>query len=148
MNAMLEVEARKCMGCYACEVACKEAHVIPPDQGSLIRISRADATRAEAEVRGHYRTLVCVHCVEPPCVEVCPEGAITRRDDGIVLLDSGNCTGCRSCAEVCPYDAIFFDEEGGVAIKCDLCAERMEAGLWPSCVKHCFAQVFFLEPSG
>lgn len=146
MKAMLAVDVKKCMGCYACEIACKEAHGLPPEEGSWIKVVRADARRAEAEEKGHYLPLVCVHCVSPACVEACPEGAIFQRQDGIVLLDSSSCTGCRLCLEDCPYGAIFFDEKEGIAFKCDLCSERIEEELWPSCVQHCFAQVFSFEP--
>ncbi|MGB3904246.1 MAG: 4Fe-4S dicluster domain-containing protein [Anaerolineae bacterium] len=148
MNGMLSVHAKKCMGCYACEIACKEVHGIPQDKASRVRVVRSDATRSGAEEQGHYLPMVCVHCASPPCVEACPEGAIVQREDGTVLLDSAGCTGCKLCMEACPYGAIFFNEEDGVAFKCDLCAERVERELWPSCVQHCFAQVFRFEPVG
>jgi Fe-S-cluster-containing dehydrogenase component len=145
MNGMLGVDAKKCMGCYACEIACREVHGIPPGKTSWIQIERNDASREQAEQKGHYLPLVCVHCVSPPCVEACAEEAIAQREDGIVVLDSGSCTGCKLCVEACPYGAIFFDEEAGVAFKCDLCVERVEQELWPGCVQHCFAQVFCFE---
>ncbi len=148
MNGILGVDAKKCMGCYACEIACKEVHGIPPDKGCWIKVEPADASRGQTEEKGHYLPMVCVHCASPPCVEACPEGVIAQREDGIVLLESAGCTGCKLCMEACPYGAIFFNEEDGVAIKCDLCVERVERELWPSCVQHCFAQVFRFEPVG
>ncbi|TKJ31060.1 MAG: 4Fe-4S ferredoxin [Chloroflexi bacterium B3_Chlor] len=148
MNGMLSVDAKKCMGCYACEIACKEVHGIPPEKLSWIKVVRSDAASSEAEKRGHYLLMVCVHCASPPCVEACPEGVIAQREDGIVLIDSADCTGCELCMEACPYGAIFFSEEDGVAFKCDLCLERVERELWPSCVQHCFAQAFCFEPVG
>ncbi len=148
MEGVLGVDAKRCMGCYACEIACKVTHGLTAEKGAWIRIVRADATRAETEAKGHYLPVVCVHCESPSCVEVCPEGAIVQREDGIVLLDSSRCTGCRLCLEACPYGAIFFNEEEEVAAKCSLCVERLEQELWPSCVKHCFAQVFSFEPAG
>ena len=148
MNGILGVDAKKCMGCYACETTCKEVHGIPPDKGSWIKVERADASRGQTEEKSHYLPMVCVHCASPPCVEACPDGAIEQHEDGTVLLDSAGCTGCKLCMEACPYGAIFFNEEDGVAFKCDLCAERVERELWPSCVQHCFAQVFRFEPVG
>lgn len=145
MNGMLSIDARTCMGCYACEIACKEAHGIPPGKASWIQIERNDALRERAKEKGHYLPLVCVHCVSPACVEACPEAAIMQREGGIVVLDSDSCTGCMLCLEACPYGAIFFDEEEGVAIKCDLCVDRVEQELWPSCIQHCFAQVLSFE---
>jgi len=147
MKGMLGIGVKKCMGCYACEIACKEAHAIPLGKDAWIKVVRGDARRAETEEKGHYLPVVCVHCVSPPCVEACPQEAITQREDGIVLLDSPSCTGCKLCLEACPYRAIFFDEEEEVAFKCDLCVERIEEELWPSCVQHCFAQVFSFEPA-
>lgn len=144
MNGMLTIDAKKCMGCYACEIACKEVHGIPAGKSSWIQVKRNDALRQQAEQEGHYLPMVCVHCTRPSCVEACPEEAIAQREDGIVVLDSSGCTGCGLCIEACPYGAIFFDEEG-VALKCDLCVERVEQEMWPSCVQHCFAQVLCLE---
>jgi len=146
MKGMLGIDIKKCMGCYACEIACKEAHGILPEKGGWIKVVRADASRAKAQEKGHYLPVVCIHCASPPCVEACPEGAITQREDGIVLLDYSSCTGCKLCLEICPCGAIFFDEEGEVAFKCSLCVERIEEELLPSCVQHCFAQVFSFEP--
>lgn len=148
MKGMLSVDVRKCMGCYACEIACKEAHGLAPEKDSRIKVVRTDASRTGTEEKGHYLPVVCVHCVSPPCVEACREEAITQREEGIVLLDSSSCTGCRLCLEVCPYGAIFFDEQEDMAFKCDLCIERIEDELWPNCVQHCFAQVFRFEPAG
>ena len=144
MDGMLTVDAKRCMGCYACEIACKEVHGIPAGKSSWIEVKRNDASRQQAAQKGHYLPFVCVHCTTPSCVEACPEEAIAQREDGIVVLDSSGCTGCGLCIEACPYGAIFFDEEG-VAFKCDLCVERMEQEMWPGCVQHCFAQVLCLE---
>lgn len=145
MNGMLGVDATRCVGCYACEIACKEVHGLPAEKDAWIKVMRADATRTESQECGHYAVKVCIHCESAPCVEVCPEGAITQREDGIVLLDSAACSGCELCIDACPYGAIFFED--GVAFKCDLCVERIEEERWPSCVQHCFARVFCFEPS-
>ena len=125
------VDTENCVGCYACEIACKEAHGLSAEKDGWIKVVRADAKRAETEEMGHYLPVICVHCTSPPCVEACPEGAISQREDGIVLLDSSNCTGCKSCLETCPFEAIFFDEGEDVAFKCDLCVDRPEG---PVCV--------------
>lgn len=58
-----------------------------------------------------FRVNACRHCDEPACVEVCPEEAIFRRDDGIVVMNDEKCTGCRLCVDECPYDAIEFDSD-------------------------------------
>jgi len=68
---------------------------------------------------------------------VCPVDAITKREDGIVLIDEELCTGCKDCIEACPLGVMQFDEEKGLAEKCDLCVERIERGLQPACVAAC-----------
>jgi anaerobic dimethyl sulfoxide reductase subunit B (iron-sulfur subunit) len=82
-------------------------------------------------------SLACNHCAEPVCAEVCPTGAIARRDDGLVLIDGGRCVGCRYCAWACPYGAPQYDERAGRMTKCDLCADDLAAGRRPACVAAC-----------
>ncbi|MFH0821500.1 MAG: 4Fe-4S dicluster domain-containing protein, partial [Pseudomonadota bacterium] len=96
-----------------------------------------------------HRPTVCRHCDDPPCAEVCPEGALSKREDGIVLLDAEACTGCGSCVEACPYDAIRFDDEKGKALKCNLCNHRIDKGLIPACADNvCLAHcIHFGDPS-
>jgi Fe-S-cluster-containing dehydrogenase component len=83
-----------------------------------------------------YRVNVCRHCDDPPCVDACPEEVITRRGDGIVVLDSDACTGCQACLDACPYGAIAFDEGNAVARKCNLCYQRVDQGLFPACADN------------
>ena len=74
-----------------------------------------------------YFPRVCLHCAKPDCVAVCPTGASYRRtDDGIVLVDSEKCVGCKLCVWACPYGARAYDEVAGIVLKCTLCVERIE----------------------
>ena len=83
-----------------------------------------------------FRVNLCRHCDEPPCVDACPEEAITRRSDGIVVMDYALCTGCQLCIAACPYGAIEFDTDKGIARKCNLCHHRIESGLIPACADN------------
>lgn len=95
--------------------------------------------------------LVCNHCDEPPCAQVCPVQATFKREDGIVIVDHHRCIGCRYCMIACPYNARYFnfkDDEDwpnpdrpkrshGVAESCTLCAHLLDVGQTPACVKAC-----------
>jgi len=80
----------------------------------------------------------CMHCENPPCVEVCVSGATFKhKDNGLVLVDQEACIGCGFCAEACPYDVRFLDEKRGVVDKCNACFQRVETGQMPACVQTC-----------
>ncbi len=82
--------------------------------------------------------LVCNHCEEAPCMEVCPSGAIQRKGpEEPVLLDGELCIGCRACIMACPFGMIRLGPDERSALKCDLCVERAEKGLLPACVAAC-----------
>jgi len=91
---------------------------------------------------------VCKHCDEPVCVKACPEDAIIKREDGIVILDYERCTGCQLCINECPYHAISFDEDRKTAAKCNLCHHRVDNGLYPACADNiCLAHcIYFGDP--
>ena len=132
---VVHFDASSCTGCKACQAACKDHNDLPA--GILWRrvyeVSGGGWTRAGAawthDVFAWNLSLSCNHCERPVCAEVCPTGAVRRREDGVVLLDSGKCMGCRYCEWACPYGAPRFDAARGVMTKCDLCADRLEEGL-------------------
>ena len=81
-----------------------------------------------------------MHCDEAPCIESCPiEGAIYKRDDGLVIIDTDMCTGCKDCVDACPYDSIYFNDDLNLAQKCTGCAHLLDGGEWsePRCVDSC-----------
>jgi anaerobic dimethyl sulfoxide reductase subunit B (iron-sulfur subunit) len=82
-------------------------------------------------------SLACMHCDIPLCADVCPTKAITKRDDGVVLIDTSKCIGCRYCEWACPYGAPQFNEELGVITKCDFCQDFLAQGQNPACVDAC-----------
>ena len=81
--------------------------------------------------------MTCRHCSNAPCIAACPEDAIYKRDDGIVLISSDLCIGCLACLQACPFSAIQFNEHQKSVNKCTLCHHRLEAGLKPACVQTC-----------
>jgi anaerobic dimethyl sulfoxide reductase subunit B (iron-sulfur subunit) len=86
-----------------------------------------------------YRTISfsCMHCGQPNCIEACPTDAITKRtEDGIVVVDRGECNGCGACVEACPFGVIQFDQDG-IMQKCDLCIDRLAQGKQPICIETC-----------
>jgi tetrathionate reductase subunit B len=132
------IDLRRCTGCHGCSVACKAEFDVP-----------LGATRSWVEYveKGNYPTVsrsflprLCNQCTNPPCVPVCPVNATWKREeDGIVVIDSDICIGCKYCIQACPYDARFLNPVTGAADKCDFCLHRVEQGLVPSCVNTCVA---------
>jgi Fe-S-cluster-containing dehydrogenase component len=134
------IDTRNCVGCLACEVACKQEHGIAVDSG-WIKVRAEDPYEVDGRPRLRYTVTYCLHCIHPPCQDACPTGAITKRDDGIVLVDSESCVGCGACVDACPEGVMQFDNERGVVQKCDLCIDRVDRGILPACavacVSHC-----------
>jgi len=143
----LVIDHDACWGCRTCEVACKQEFGTAPGV-QLIYVSEHAHEDAEGREQFTYRVNMCLHCDDPPCLDVCPEDAITQREDGIVILDSETCSGCRACMDACPYSAIAFDENSQVARKCNLCHNRVDNRLVPACADNvCLAHcIYFGEP--
>lgn len=132
---VLTIDHASCWGCRTCEVACKQEMRVPVGI-RLISVLEDGPKRVGDRLDFAFHVRVCRHCDDPPCAEACPEEAIYRREDGIVVLDEEACTGCRLCVEACPYEAIAFDEERGRAQKCNLCHHRVDHGLIPACADN------------
>lgn len=132
----LKFNAGDCVGCKACEVACKQEHNIPVGP-RWIRVYPGESEESGGKLQLRYTVNYCRQCAHPACMAVCPAGAISQREEGIVLIDEGACTGCGLCVEACSFEVMQFDEEKKVAEKCDLCAERIDRGLKPACVDAC-----------
>ncbi len=143
----LAVDNRACWGCRTCEVACKQENQAP-DGVRLISVIEEGPRRVEGKLDFSYRVNLCRHCDDPPCVEACPVEAITRREDGLVILETAACTGCTLCLEACPYQAIAFAEREGKAYKCNLCVQRLDRGLIPACADNvCEGHCIYFGPS-
>lgn len=129
------IDQRKCIGCHACTVACKEENQVP--LGSFRTWVKYVERGTFPHTRRYFSVLRCNHCDAAPCVTICPTVALYRRPDGIVDFDGGRCIGCKSCLQACPYDALYIDPATRTAAKCHYCAHRVEVGLEPACVIVC-----------
>jgi Fe-S-cluster-containing dehydrogenase component/formate-dependent nitrite reductase membrane component NrfD len=129
------IDQRKCIGCHACTVACKEENQVP--LGAFRTWVKYVERGHYPDTRRYFSVLRCNHCDDAPCVTICPTVALYRRDDGIVDFDGARCIGCKSCMQACPYDALYIDPTTQTAAKCHYCAHRIEVGLEPACVIVC-----------
>jgi molybdopterin-containing oxidoreductase family iron-sulfur binding subunit len=145
----LLIDVARCdAGCSACVDACRQEQGWGGAASDGPWIRKVEATEAQTG-RSVSLPVMCQHCAEPPCVEVCPTGASLRRADGIVLVDRHRCIGCRYCVMACPFAARFFvdaevhDQRAatprgkGTAEGCTLCVHRLDAGRLPACVEAC-----------
>ena len=133
---LLLIDIDKCVGCYACEIACKEEHDLPLES-RWCRVIAIGPRKLGEELHLDIAPTVCIQCDDPTCSHFCPVGAIKKRQDGIVVIDENECNGCKLCLYGCPYGAIYFNQEKKVAEKCTLCVSRTDDCLEPSCVQHC-----------
>ena len=118
---------KNCMGCHACEVACKQEHGLGVGP-RLVRV---------LEKSPDYIPIYCHHCAKAPCQTACPVEAISRNEQGIVLIDDDLCIGCIECLEACPFGAMQFEDQREVAVKCDLCLHRLAENKQPACLSVC-----------
>jgi formate dehydrogenase iron-sulfur subunit len=154
-----------CIGCKACEVACKEWNQVPEDGLAFLGMSHdntgglgADSWRhvafieQRAQVGVHDANLgreegegfrwlmssdVCKHCTHAACLDVCPTGAIFRSEFGTVVVQQDICNGCGYCVPACPYGVIDQRKEDGRVFKCTMCYDRLGVGEEPACAKAC-----------
>jgi formate dehydrogenase iron-sulfur subunit len=141
-----------CIGCKACEVACKEWNDVPEDgldftghsydnTGALGADTWRHVAFVEQDRDGATRWLmssdVCKHCTSAACLEVCPTGALFRTEFGTVVVQQDVCNGCGYCVPACPYGVIDRRESDGRAHKCTLCYDRLTDGMTPACAQAC-----------
>jgi Fe-S-cluster-containing dehydrogenase component/formate-dependent nitrite reductase membrane component NrfD len=129
------IDQRRCIGCHACTVACKQEQEVP--LGVFRTWVKYIEKGAFPNTRRHFTVLRCNHCDDAPCTKICPTTALYRRDDGIIDFDTSRCIGCKSCMQACPYDALYIDPVEHTAQKCNFCAHRVDAGLKPACEIVC-----------
>ncbi len=138
MNRKMLIILDCCMGCHACEIACRQEHdLVDETRPKWCRVMTIKPRRIRNELHLDYFPIMCFHCDDPLCIQCCSVEAIVKREDGIVIVDNEKCNGCRLCVYACPYGAMSFNELTKVVGKCNLCLERLEYGIEPSCVQHC-----------
>lgn len=157
-------DATLCIGCKACEVACKEWNHIPADGFNFTGNSYdntnslgastwrhvmfleqplplgSQVTGTEDPFRWVFLSDVCKHCANSGCLEACPTGAIVRTEVGSVYVQPDVCNGCGYCVVSCPFGVVDKNHEEGTAFKCTFCYDRQRVGLMPACAKTCPTQ--------
>lgn len=156
----MALDLKRCVGCNACTVACKQENGTP--RGVFF-------TKTVSEEVGHYPNatriytpLICNHCSDAPCLNACPTGATYQTDEGLILVDDDKCIGCRACYVACPYKhrtylskdnldkntwypnhVTAFEKsklrefQAGTVVKCSFCEHRLAEGKEPACVITC-----------
>ena len=158
---VMVIDLSRCKNVKACQASCNHAHHVQDAQNWIKVYPMQDA----AETAPYWEPTTCMHCDEPPCVKVCPVDATFKRQDGIVLIDSDRCIGCRFCMAACPYSTRVFNwgdpelpvdiadqpynpetslpQKKGTVGKCDFCPDMTRMGMLPHCVSACPNGVFF-----
>jgi len=149
-----------CIGCKACEVACKEWNLVPESPLEWSGASYDNTLELGANNWRHVAFVeqpgpagaqgpaddgmhwlmssdVCKHCTSAACLEVCPTGALFRSEFGTVVVQEDICNGCGYCVPACPFGVIDRREDDGRAFKCTLCYDRLKDGMEPACAKAC-----------
>ena len=130
------VDLRRCVGCHACSVSCKTENAIPLG-GFRTRVRYLEHPEKETL---SFLPMICMHCQDAPCLKACPTEAVTRLNDGRVVIDQDKCCGMKACIAACPYGAIYIDAKSGRADKCDMCTHRTSLDMDPACVASCPTQ--------
>lgn len=156
-----------CIGCKACEVACKEWNALPAEPDDVLTGMSYDNTGqlgastyrhvafveqkvernvdlgmpsvgdGSGDVRWLMSSDVCKHCTHAACLDVCPTGSLIRTEHGTVLVQEDICNGCGYCIPACPYGVIDQRPSDGRAFKCTMCQDRLGEGLMPACATAC-----------
>ena len=158
---VMVIDLSRCKNLKKCQSACNHMHHVHSDQNWIKIYPMQDAEKTAP----YWQPTTCMHCDEPPCVKVCPVDATFKRQDGIVLIDSDRCIGCRFCMAACPYSTRVFNwgdpgvpdelakkdynaetsmpQKKGTVGKCDFCPDMTRMGMLPHCVSACPNGVFF-----
>jgi tetrathionate reductase subunit B len=154
------IDIEKCIGCGNCVRACSAENSVPDgyyrtwieryivedwhDEPASPRVDSPDAgihgfppAAISGNAKAFFVPKMCNHCADSPCTQVCPVGATFVSPDGVVLVDSKYCLGCRYCVQACPYGCRFINPSTATAEKCTLCYHRITQGLTTACCEAC-----------
>ncbi len=134
---IFDIDLDRCVGCFACVVACMDQNDINVDEEEHFReVSIIRPTYSTKGTLG-YVSLACMHCEDAPCIVGCPSGSLQKDPEtNMTVFEPSLCIGCHSCVMNCPYGAPRFGADGKIR-KCDGCITRVEMGLLPACVRTC-----------
>lgn len=125
------IDQSRCIGCGACVVACTEC-----DTHRGVSMMHLDAV--DRRTSAQTAPMVCMHCGDPTCAEVCPADAIKQFEDGIVQsAEKSRCIACHNCVYACPFGVPEVYPERNLMMKCDMCYDRTSEGLAPMCASVC-----------
>jgi Fe-S-cluster-containing dehydrogenase component len=153
-NYGMAFDLSRCIGCYNCQIACKDEHVgndFPPIAKSQptfghfwLRIDESEQAWSPSHIKVTYMPKLCNQCEDPACLKVAKNGAVYKRADGIVIIDPEKAVGQKQLVDACPYGSIYWNEELNVAQKCTFCAHLVDDG-WqvPRCVQTCPTGVMY-----
>jgi Fe-S-cluster-containing dehydrogenase component len=135
----LLIDIQRCIGCYSCNVACKQENDVPPGV-SRNQLFTVGPFGEYPDVQAYFLSRPCMHCEDAACVKNCPTGASYQRGDGVVLVDQDKCIVCGYCAWACPYGARQVNPIAQRIEGCTMCVQRTDIGLDPACVHHCMGK--------
>ncbi len=131
------IDPARCIGCNACVQACSECDTHKGQ--SMIQLDFIDRALSPQTV-----PVICMHCDQPTCAEVCPADAIKRTEDGVVqTARKARCIACNNCVLACPFGVPKMHDEANLMMKCDMCYDRTSQGLKPMCASVCPSQALF-----
>ena len=149
------IDIGKCIGCGSCVRACSNENHVPKgyfrtwveryeiEEDKQPKVDSPNGAMdgfplpTPANLKSFFVPKLCNHCVDSPCVQVCPVGATFISPDGVVLVDESYCLGCRYCVQACPYGCRYLHPEKDTVDKCTLCYHRITQGLTTACCENC-----------
>jgi len=149
------IDIGKCIGCGSCVRACANENHVPKGYFRTwverYEIEEEKQPKVDSpnggmdgyplptpvDLKSFFVPKLCNHCVDSPCVQVCPVGATFISPDGVVLVDENYCLGCRYCVQACPYGCRYLHPEKNTVDKCTLCYHRITQGLTTACCENC-----------